>query len=62
MISTQYAWKIIIGGLLAGVLAFGGLYAWNAEQGVAGGSSGGDVGGSPKIATIGADREMTDRD
>ena len=60
MISTQYVWRIIIGGLLAGVLAFGGLYAWNAEQGVAGG--GGEVGGSPKIATIGADREMTDRD
>ena len=61
MISTQYVWRIIIGGLLAGVLAFGGLYAWNAEQGVAGGSSG-EGGGSSKIATIGADREMTDRD
>ena len=59
MFVKQRVSKIIIGGLLAGMLAFGGLYAWNVEQGIAGG--GGEVGGSPKIATIGS-LEMTDRD
>ena len=39
--------RIVIGGLLAGILTFGGLYAWNAGQGVVRGSTGQD-----QLATV----------
>ncbi|MEM8535238.1 MAG: hypothetical protein AAGF95_30650 [Chloroflexota bacterium] len=60
MFVQQHIKKILISGLVAGALAFASLCTWGAVQEIAGGS--GEGSGSPKIATIGADREMTDRD
>ena len=51
--------KIIIGGLLAGMLAFGGLYAWNVEQAT---TDAGVNGTSSQLATTGTGGQIADRD
>ena len=60
MTIQRWMHKMIIGGLLAGMLAFGGLYAWNAGQEIVGDS--GEGTGSPKIATTGTGGQVIDRD
>ncbi|MEM8535237.1 MAG: hypothetical protein AAGF95_30645 [Chloroflexota bacterium] len=60
MFVQQHIKKILISGLVAGALAFGGMYMWNTGQGIA--TDSGDGGGSPKIATTGTGGQVIDRD